>query len=562
MKTLRKLLILVVVLTMTTGWSVLVSADTATDLSDMKVYAVDGSGKKTEVAMNFESTTYTYDLTVMSDVVKIEIEATPADSSSKWVVEKEWANTRMDVGKNLTEVAVTSASGAVQKYTLNTTKLTAEEQATYQADETESVTKKDDTAAVKKDKDTKVTVGKKEMKISTSFDKNDIPEGFKKTTAEYNGKKYKCIKGEVKDLTAFYLYDDETEGFYIYDESSDKFYVMNNIQVKSRMYTIVQPEKTDGILKNYDKETVTIIDQKVDAWVLDDEEGMYLVYAMNWNGETSLYSYDDNEKCFQRYLVSLDSNKQSEAAATAYENLQKDYNKLVDKYNILLRVLCGLVVVIIILVFVIINLALNKKEKKVKKAKNKKSDKIDDLEDNIIAEEFDAEVAADEQDDLKELEEVEEDLDISNEPVEETEDAAVLPDEVQEADNPEEDLESEKPEENENTLENDEEEIALKHKLFGRRNADIPYGDKPTFGTEEESEEGFYGGEVESEAEVLIDLTDDTMSSEKQEKIEKETENAQQEAEEDLRETLKSMLPKEQEEEDDDDDDFEFIDLD
>ena len=400
------------------------------------------------------------------------------------------------------------------------------------------------------------------MKISTSFDKNDIPEGFKKTTAEYNGKKYKCSKGEVKDLTAFYLYDDETEGFYIYDESSDKFYVMNNIQVKSRMYTIVQPEKTDGILKNYDKETVTIIDQKVDAWVLDDEEGMYLVYAMNWNGETSLYSYDDNEKCFQRYLVSLDSNKQSEAAATAYENLQKDYNKLVDKYNILLRVLCGLVVVIIILVFVIINLALNKKEKKVKKAKNKKSDKIDDLEDNIIAEEFDAEVAADEQDDLKELEEVEEDLDISNEPVEETEDAAVLPDEVQEADNPEEDLESEKPEENENTLENDEEEIALKHKLFGRRNADIPYGDKPTFGTEEESEEGFYGGEVESEAEVLIDLTDDTMSSEKQEKIEKETENAQQEAEEDLRETLKSMLPKEQEEEDDDDDDFEFIDLD
>ena len=32
------------------------------------------------------------------------------------------------------------------------------------------------------------------------------------------------------------------------------------------------------------------------------DEGMYLVYAMNWNGDTNLYSYDDNEKCLQRYL--------------------------------------------------------------------------------------------------------------------------------------------------------------------------------------------------------------------------------------------------------------------
>ena len=58
----------------------------------------------------------------------------PADSTSKAVVEKEWANTKMDTGKNLTEVSVTSTSGTVQKYTLNTTKLTADEDESYKAE--------------------------------------------------------------------------------------------------------------------------------------------------------------------------------------------------------------------------------------------------------------------------------------------------------------------------------------------------------------------------------------------------------------------------------------------
>ena len=38
------------------------------------------------------------------------------------------------------------------------------------------------------------------------------------------------------------------------------------------MYTIVKPEKTDGILKNYDKKKITIVDNEVNAWALDEEQ--------------------------------------------------------------------------------------------------------------------------------------------------------------------------------------------------------------------------------------------------------------------------------------------------
>lgn len=339
-----------------------VSADETTDLSDLKVYAIDNSGNQTEVPLDFNSTTYEYNLTVKSTVKSIKIEATAKDSTSQWSVEKDGINTIMDTGDNLTIVDVTSSTGAVQKYTLNTKKLTEAEDATYK----EPSSKKKKTSK-KTATDSTVKVGKNTFTISESFKKSEIPEGFSKSTAKYNGNSYTCIKGEVKELTAFYLKGDETSGFYIYDKSQKKFYPMSNIKIKSRMYTIVQPKKVDGIVKAYDKKKVTIIDQEVKAWVLDEDEGMYLVYAMNWNGDTNLYSYDDNEKCFQRYLTSSDANQQSEAAAKAYNNLQKQYNQLVDKYNVLIKVLCGLAVVIIILIFVSINLGISKKEKKIKK---------------------------------------------------------------------------------------------------------------------------------------------------------------------------------------------------
>lgn len=549
-----------------------VSADTTTDLSSMKVYAVDAAGNKTEVAMNFSSTTYTYDLTVMSNTEKIEIEAVPADSTSTAVVEKEWANTKMDTGMNLTEVSVTSASGAVQKYTLNTKKLTEEEEATYQSSENNTDDDNSETVS-KNSEDTVVKVGKKEMKISSSFSKTDIPEGFVESSMKYNGQKYSCIKGEVKNLTALYLYNDDTEGFYIYNEDKDSFYEMNNIQIKSRMYTIVKPDTRDGILKNYDKKTVTIIDKEVSAWVLDEEEGMYLVYAMNWNGDTNLYCYDDNEKCFQRYLVSNDANRQSAAAAKAYDNLEKDYNKLVDKYNLFLKIVCGLVIVIIILIFVCINMGLNKKEKKIKKNKKDQytpEDGKETDEDKIVVvnpnespikktvepkrenapeeiEEMADEIAIDIADDeaaVSDTDKQQESTDSASEEITPTFDLET--DHFQNA----QDLELIEPDE-ENA-----EKTASEPKFFSK-DVTRTYGDEPTFGSELESDEGFYGGEDEEDGEVFIDITDDEPEVSKEEQIENNTREAKQETEEDIKETLKSMLS-----DDEDDDDIEFIDID
>ena len=152
-----------------------VSADETTDLSDLKVYAIDNSGNQTEVPLDFNSTTYEYKSTVKS----IKIEATAKDSTSQWSVEKDGINTIMDTGDNLTIVDVTSSTGAVQKYTLNTKKLTEAEDATYK----EPSSKKKKTSK-KTATDSTVKVGKNTFTISESFKKSEIPEGFSKSTAK------------------------------------------------------------------------------------------------------------------------------------------------------------------------------------------------------------------------------------------------------------------------------------------------------------------------------------------------------------------------------------------
>ncbi len=59
MKKIKSLLMMtVVVSTMMIAMVFSVSADEATDLSEMKVYGVNASGSKTEVPMSFNATTY------------------------------------------------------------------------------------------------------------------------------------------------------------------------------------------------------------------------------------------------------------------------------------------------------------------------------------------------------------------------------------------------------------------------------------------------------------------------------------------------------------------------
>ena len=584
MKSLKRLLIAMIALTFVfASAQVSVKAASDTDLKSMQVYSVDTAGAKKQLKFNFKPTTYKYDFIVKSNCVRIEILVTTKNPASSAVVDKEAVNTRMDTGKNKTTVTVTATNGAKQVYTLKTKKCTPAEDSQYKEGGKAAKKSSSDKKKVSK-KSAKVEMNGKEYKI-TSFSKKDIPRGFVKTTASYNGKKYDAIKGKEKDLTAFYLNGPDGEGFCIYDKDAKKFYIMNNVKVKSRMYTIVEPENPDDILKNYEKKTIKIDGQKVKAWILDDEKGMFFVYAMNWDGETSLYTYDDQEKCMQRYLIDNDVNSQIEAANQAYDNMKDRKNALTKKYNIFRYIIIGMAVLIIILIFLLIHSKLNKKEKKIKAEefvtagmgedkvdkKNKKADKEETDENDIDAvpvDEDDIDAVPLDTPDEDDIDAVETEDDILNLDDDDIDD---VPDENIEVDADEIQIEPAEDFIDETPVQEPVEETHKKKRDFSKRHEG--YGDEPTFGTDKESTEGFYGGEIHSEDEVLVDITEDDgpeladpieNMADKREIVDTAEIDVDSLSEpEDLKSTLKSMLQSDDEEDEpDEDNDFEFIDLD
>lgn len=379
------------------GMSFGVRADEAT-LSSLKVQAKNSAGELKDVKLTpaFSPDVTEYSATVRNDVISLVLDPKTTEDNAE--AKTDWE--ALDVGDNTSFVKVTAADGTTKEYTIKTKRLTEEEDATYKDDsgEDETTAKSKSTSS----KDSTIKVDGAKMKITENFKKSDIPEGFSKSTYKYKGKKYASIKGDRKDLIALWLEPvneestDENEttaadesksssGFYIYDKDAKSFYAMNNIYIKSRMYTIVNNSKPDKFLSDYETNEVTIIDRKVKAWVLDEANSLYLVYAMNWDGQTNLYCYDDVEKCFQRYIVDSAAANQLEAANKSINKLQDKNNELVKKYNssnsTKWKIIAVLLVVIIILFFVCLNLALKSKEKKILETEDGDADEVPEKRD-------------------------------------------------------------------------------------------------------------------------------------------------------------------------------------
>ena len=53
--------------------------------------------------------------------------------------------------------------------------------------------------------------------------------------------------------------------------------------------------------------------------------------------------------------------------------LQDKYNSIVDRYNILVKAIAGLIILIVILIFAVLNLILSNKTKKIKKSKDEET---------------------------------------------------------------------------------------------------------------------------------------------------------------------------------------------
>lgn len=291
-------------------------ASTDNYLTNLKVEAVkaDGSTYTLNLSPAFSKDVTKYNANAVEGVTKLVITADKSDSKATVTM----AGRNMDPGDNTTTITVTAEDGSTRKYVIYT-----------------FVEKKPETTT-KPPEPIKVTIDGTEAYLKDIDKSVKLPEGFEKTEYQYKGEKVIAAKGLVKNLLVMYVAKEKNDDgeLYIYDEASDTFYPMSNIQLTQKLYTIVKAPQDLIIPAGFVEATVTIDDQSFTGWSNKEIENIYLIYAMNWNGERGLYYYDTTEKQIIRYFdVTVQTGTSGGVQIDDYNKLLSQNENLKDEIN-------------------------------------------------------------------------------------------------------------------------------------------------------------------------------------------------------------------------------------
>lgn len=523
------------------------------NLASMTVAAVraDGSSYNVPLSPEFSKDVTKYNISVEEGVTDLVVAAKTEDAKAKIYVQ--WAN--LDPGDNTTKIIVTAEDGSKKEYVIYT-KVPVPETTTPEPVEP-IVTVIDGT----------------EYFVENVNDAVVLPEGFEAVEYDYNGKTVVVGKGVVKDLIVMYLTNGtgEAGSLFIYDEVSKSFYPMVNVAMSQKLYTIVKAP-ADLVLPDGFKDSVVTIDGvEFDGWQSAEIEGVYLVYAMNWNGKSGLYFYDTDEQQMIKYFdVSVEAGVELDdynSLVAENESLKADISKLENtkdkndtaKEQMYKYIIYIAIAVIVILISVIIILALKKKKDDIEE-EDSNSDALDsvfaDIESKEAAEQAEKTElnVLPEETEISEAEEVSE---VSVEVTEESENAEETSvEETEETENNETtDLEKE-------TIGNDVETISEDNGTIASLDETID-SDKESLYVEETSDKEETSEDLRLEAELgsFVSAIFDEEAEDKdivEEKIEETSEDAVEEEtveetveeteEETLEETVKEIEEKVQEE--------------
>ena len=122
---------------------------------------------------------------------------------------------------------------------------------------------------------------------------------------EYEGAQRKVVKQQTADVYLAYLVDADNNGkFFLYDNDTSTFVPFEQINISDTAAIMLLSERGDIKLpKEYQETEITLNDQTFPAWRNAEESDYYILYAMNNQGEKSLYQYDSVDGTYQRLML-------------------------------------------------------------------------------------------------------------------------------------------------------------------------------------------------------------------------------------------------------------------
>ena len=248
-----------------------------------KVYSSDNnlsslSVKGYTLSPGFNKNTLEYKLEVDESVEEIEINAKPNDS--KATISGIGKKT-LTPGENTIVIKVKAENGNEKSYKI-------------------IVTVKDQhpiTVSIDKDK---YTIVKKNNNVI------DKLKYYDEEIIKIDGQDVVSYKNDKSGIVLVVLKNAKNEvGYYMYDAVSGDYKVYNEYKIGNITLNLL-PVNEEDLPIGYEKYSLTLANDKVEAYKLSKNSSFGLFYAMNIEtGEKSLYLYDEEEGTVQRYDIEI-----------------------------------------------------------------------------------------------------------------------------------------------------------------------------------------------------------------------------------------------------------------
>ena len=352
----------------------------------------------------FSAATKDYTATVDYSCSSLAVTANPADSKAS--VTSVTGNDSLEVGENTVSVVVTAEDGSTSTYNIVVTRRAED----------------DPENADKQDNWKKFDINGTEWTMVNDIPEDVVPEGFEHSKTVIDGLEYNTLRGTFGDITLVYLQSESGNGLFVYDAAQNTAYEFVRINSESHFIVVLLP-KVDNVPEGYNeislsiegKGVATAYQTKVEK-TDDQTKDFYLVYAMNDNGESGWYTYDSVDGTYMRTKLSTPTVAQDENDTTKSELVPG----IANKYLVLAAILVLIIIILALLLLVVI-------VKNKKRTANEENDEEDDTkefdieENDIEANDDDAQESAEESqiDEIQEPAE-ESQIDENQEPVEES----------------------------------------------------------------------------------------------------------------------------------------------
>jgi len=221
----------------------------------------------------FNKETLEYNIELENDVTSIKVNAIVEDSKSSLTGTGEIA---VSEGVNKIEIVVTAENGNTRTYIIN--------------------------ATVKELSPISAIVDGKTYSVIRKKDVIDPPSNYQETTVIIDGEEVLAYESEITSYTLVGLKDEDGKmGYFIYDSTNNSYTKYNEFRFNQLSLYLKEIPKS-LIPDNYKKVTITIGEEEVIAYKLNDITRHALIYGLNLEtGEESLYTYDSKENTVQRY---------------------------------------------------------------------------------------------------------------------------------------------------------------------------------------------------------------------------------------------------------------------